>query len=181
MSSFIICLRKILVSVECAQIQYLLRLLLALRGITCIPWGFWSCLLLFMKVVSKPKEIFLHFFPVCLKSLTRSHIPIQGLLWCFYQYRCSLLLSHLANPCQSLGQNHGYHVWGDDGPLLPGFCWDAFSATCAGIVLSFSSVSVQETHDISVPGGIWGHTAQYATSHTLPPYLHAKPKLHNYV
>lgn len=63
MSSFIICLRQIFVSVKCAPIKYFLRLLLALRGIICIPWGFWFCLLLFMKVVSKHELIF------CISSL----------------------------------------------------------------------------------------------------------------
>lgn len=75
-----------------------------------------------MKVVSKHEVIFLHLFAVCPGSLIRFHMPIQGPLWCFYQYRQRLLHSYLANPCESPGKNRGYHVWGHDGPQLPDFC-----------------------------------------------------------
>lgn len=78
MSFFIICVRKIYVSVKCSQIEYILRLLLASRGVLYIPWGFWFCFLLLRKVTSKYKVNFLHFFPFCPRYLNRFHIPTEG-------------------------------------------------------------------------------------------------------
>lgn len=103
----------------------------ALRSVICIPWGFGSCLLLFMRVVLKQEVIFLPFF-----LLAQDHslgftflfrVPCSAST--ITDTDCYFLI--LQTPVIYQGKNHGYHVWGDDDPLLPDFWKGAFGATWA--------------------------------------------------
>lgn len=63
------------------------------------PLRIWILLAFIYEGCLKARSDFSTFLPLCPRSLVRFHIPIQGPLQCFYNYRHRLLLSHPANPC----------------------------------------------------------------------------------
>lgn len=174
MSFFTICVRKIFVSVKRSQVEYILRLLLVSRGVLYISWRFWFCLLLFMKVASKYKVNFLHFFPVSPRLLIKFYTPIE---------RSSAVLLPVdtliftLSSCKSLGVSWEKSWISCVGRWWPSAGWlllRCLLSASAGVVLPFPSVSAQETHTMSVSSGVTQQSTLLPI-HFLPSCLHAKP------